>query len=392
MDSEPRIGGKIQEVVKQSGFDTSSQGYQTELSFYGGKIKQDPNGKYVYDSRGVINTIDKQGDRRLRSADEQIINTDLAREHRRRFWRRKLNKLLERTHIKSPSEEQKRMNETWEANKPKWEGKERRVNSVASKSPARLALEGFVLGKSMRHRHIGTAEEIRENVSRLGLEEYYGPHAWGIEFKKPEIFTQGVSLYDVVVAKKEGKEPLEDVDQQQAFAEAGKYIRQVHDEHGGIGELLIMDIQFQKKEGSKLSDPVLGLPDIVWDKDATLSETAKKATDVMDFLVNTAFWQRRAGMQPADITHVLNTFIKSYGDLKVIQAVRAFVNPDRGSRRLTMAGETGHGGIARKLSEMHNAARLGVIPEETKNVRQEVFDVVNNYVQTHKFKSQPPAQ
>ena len=53
---------------------------------------------------------------------------------------------------------------------------------------------GFAPGAK---RYRGSNEEVQENIERLGLSEFYGPHKNGIEIKKPEIYTHGLALQDV---------------------------------------------------------------------------------------------------------------------------------------------------------------------------------------------------
>lgn len=358
-------------LFKNRGFDTSKQGYDTSVGFFGGAIQTDSEGKIFFNMKGgnLLDKIDRAGDPRLRTTDEHIANAELFAGHRARVWKSRVNGALEYFHLKGRSEEQKAAIATSEQNKPKWDAKPS-VQKLAPRSILKLASEGFIGGYSMRYR--GTPEEIMDNVKRLGLEDYYGAHKNGIEFKKPEIYTEGVSLYDIVVAEKEGKEPLKGVDRSQALADSAKYLKEIHDSHGGIGEFLIMDVQFQNRDGNTVSNPVLGLPDIVWNQKATLSETAKKATDLMDFLVNLSFWERKANYEPDVMDRDLDTILQNYGDKKVIQAVRAFINPDRKSKRLTLPGEAK--GLSAKPSTGHNTARLGAETQWSSEVRQKVFN------------------
>lgn len=367
----PAIEGKI---FKNRGFDTSDQGYETSLGFFGGGIKEDAEGKTVFDMRSGLDkkrdTFDRFGDPRVRSIDEHTANAGLFLKHTGKVWKRRVDGVLEALKIKSKSQEQQRMDETWEQNKHKWEDREK-VQNVAPRSLLKLAAEGYGKGYAARYR--GTPGEIAANAERLGLEDFYGAHPWGIEIKKPEIYTEGTSLYDIIVANKEGKTPLQDIDKNHAIAESAKYIRGIHDAHGGIGELLVMDIQFQNRDGATVSNPVLGLPDVVWNNDATLSETSKKATDVLDFLVNLSFWEHKAGSSPETIQAELDNFLGNYGDEKVVRAVRAFINPDRKSKKPTLPGEN-------KLGLLHNVARLGADAKLSSTVRNEVFDATVRYL------------
>lgn len=383
------IAGVTEKILGRRSLPTQeTQGYESNLAFWGGTLKDDPTGKKVLDMRPgfdkPIDTIDRFGDRRVRSAEDHGANAELFRRNAGRVWRRRVDGVLEALKIKSKSNEQKQMDATWAKNKHKWDEKES-AQKLAPRSLLKLAAEGYAKGYAARYR--GTPEEITNNINRLGLQEYYGPHQWGIELKKPEIFTNGISLYDVFLAESKGKEPLIGIDRNQAVGEAAKYLRQVHDMHGAVGEFLIFDVQFQRKEGNNVYNPVLGVPDIVWNKDTTMTETTKRATDVLDFLVNVAFWERKIGTQPEAIQKELDTILDSYGDLQVIQAVRAFINPDRKSKKMTLPGEENSG--MRFPSTEHSKTRVGAEKQWAEDVRQEVFNAAEKYTSTHKTTPQP---
>ncbi len=365
-------------LFRNRGFDTSKQGYDTSLGFFGGAVQTDSEGKVFFNMKGgnILDKVDRVGDPRLRTSDEHIANTEVFAGHRARVWKNRVSGALEFLHLKGKSEQQKAAGATWEENKAKWDAKPSVNQNLAPRSVLKLAVEGFIGGYSMRYR--GKPEEIMDNVRRLGLEDYYGPHKDGIEFKKPEIYTDGVSLYDIIVAEKEGKEPLKEIDRSQALADSAKYLREIHDAHGGIGEFLIMDVQFQNRYGNIVSNPILGLPDIVWNQKATLSETSKKATDLMDFLVNLSFWERKANYDPAVMNQHLDLVLENYGDKKVIQAIRAFINPNRKSKRLTLPGEAT--GLKSKPSTGHNIARLGAETQWSSEVRQNVFNATVKFL------------
>lgn len=367
----PGVEGKF---FKTRGISTQEQGYETSLGFYGGSVKKDDEGKVVFDMRAgldkKVDTFDRLGDPRVRSIDEHTANAGIFLGRAVRVWKNRATGLLETVKLKDTSEAKKHAEDTWEKNKAKWEEKPA-AHNIASRSLVKLSLEGFGSGYALRYR--GTPQEIVENADRLGLSEYYGSHPWGIEIKKPEIYSEGISLYDILIAQKEGKIPLQGINRNQAIGEAAKYAKEIHDNHGAIGELLAMDIQFQRTEGGIVSNPILGLPDIVWNNDATMSETAKKATDIMDFLVNISFWEHKAGINPEDIQKDLDTILANYDDPQVIRAVRAFINPDRKSKKPTLPGEN-------KLGILHNVARLGADKDFTHSVRQDVFSASERYL------------
>lgn len=371
----PGVEGKF---FKTRGISTQEQGYETSLGFYGGSVKKDDEGKVVFDMRAgldkKVDTFDRFGDPRVRSIDEHTANAGLFLGRAARVWKNRATGLLETVKLKNKSDAKIKSEEAWKENKAKWEDKPA-VQNIAPRSLLKLSAEGFGKGYALRYR--GTPQEIAQNAERLGLSEYYGAHPWGIEIKKPEIYSEGTSLYDILVAEKEGKLPLQEVDHTQAFAESAKYVRSIHDKYGAIGELLTMDIQFQNREGSAVSNPVLGLPDIVWNSGTTMSETAQKATDIMDFLVNVSFWEHKTGATPEDIQTDLDTILTNYNDPQVIRAVRSFVNPERRSKKPTLPGES-------KLGILHNVARLGADKDFTTSVRQDVFGATEKYLENHR--------
>ncbi|MGE5041988.1 MAG: hypothetical protein ACM3IJ_03715 [Candidatus Levyibacteriota bacterium] len=357
------VEGKI---FKNKGFDTSEQGYRTSVGFFGASIIQDADGKTVFSEDSVKNRVDVALDRKVRSIDEHTANAGLFLRNAGRVWKNRMSGALEALRLKGSShlEMDPETRQKWDDKKP--------GQKLAPRSFLNLAVEGTLLGnRAARYR--GSPEEIAENAQRLGLSEYYGLHPLGVEFKKPEIYTKGTSLYDIIIAQKEGKTPLIDIDKNQALSETARYVRNTHDNYGAVGELLIMDIQFRQRDGNQVLDPVLGIPDIVWNKNATMSETAKKATDILDFMVNLSYWEHKAETDPVTIQKELDLFLETYGDDKVIRAVRSFINPDRKSKKPTLPGE-------HKRAMLHNVARLGASADFTPQVRQEVFDATVRYL------------
>ena len=223
------VGKKVQGVMNESRLPT--EGYESTVGVYGGKMVLDKDGKMVWDRRGLVSKIDKAGDAVLRTFDEHTVK------------------------------------EPWE---------------LLKRHP-KIAAEKFFAPGTKRYR--GSNEEVVENVERLGLSEYYGAHTDGIEVKKPEVFTKGIVLQDVYRSDLIESDKLEKVDRFQALAKSAEYIRKVHVEHGAVGEILVSDIIFQEDQDGKLSNPVLNLPDIVFNKDKITSGVDKKTTDVLDFFI-----------------------------------------------------------------------------------------------------------
>ncbi len=394
--------GRLDTTLKNRGFDTSHQGYETSLGFYGFKPKIDSDGKTYLDmsSTDPIDVVDRGGDKRVRTTDDHSANSSIFDRHLFRVWKNRATGVLETLRLKAATEEQKEKREIWNENKEVWAEKptgtfKRTFETLDENGKSQLTQEdvdihlaprsmlkaaaNFMNGHSLRYR--GNLPEIYSNIRRLGLENQYGPHENGIEVKHPEIYKDGTSMLDIALATEEGKPektPLVGIDLEDAFVKATKYVREIH-ERGPIGELLLADIQFKTREGNKVSDPVLGVPDIVWNDYTVSSDRARKATDMLDFMANTAFILRKSGKTPGEIQKYLDTIVTTYNDSDVMRSVRAFANPDRTSgKRLTLPGEKGEG--LRFVSNWHNTARLGANKDHSIDVRNEVFQAADKFL------------
>lgn len=299
------VGKRVQGVMNESRL--PNEEYESTVGVYGGKMNFDDEGKMVWDRRGIISKIDKAGDAVLRTYDEHVVKEP--------------GKLL-RKHPK-------------------------------------IAVKKFFAPGTKRYR--GGNEEVEENIERLGLSDYYGPHENGIEIKKPEVYKQGLALQDVYRSDIIESDKLKATDRFQALAEASKYIKEVHDKHGGIGELLVSDIIFQEDIDGKLGKPVLNLPDIVFNKEKNTSEKDKKTTDMLDFLASVFGEEYRRSQKLEDVDKALDTIVENYGDKDIIALVESFVK--RG--RLTLQGDTEvlnlPNTVAKKtrgIFSQHNKARV----------------------------------
>jgi len=93
-----------------------------------------------------------------------------------------------------------------------------------------------------------------------------------------------LALQDIYRSDLINSEKTDGFDRFQALAESGKYIRNIHDDHSGIGEVLANDIIFKEHEDGRVGEPVLNMPDIIFNKDKNIGEKEKKATDILDFI------------------------------------------------------------------------------------------------------------
>lgn len=312
-----KLRSGVQKKVQESRLPTQEAlGYESTVGVYGGKISSDET-KMVFDMRGTVSKVDRVGDAVLRTYDEHTVKNPLAmlRQHPRWFFR-------------------------------------------------------FLAPGTKRYR--GTPEEIAENAARLGLENEYGPHSWGIEVKDPDIYRAGRPLQDVYRSNVIEGSDLEEVDRFTALAQSARYIRDIHENHGAIGEVLPSDIIFRKKDGANVSEPVLNIPDIIYNAEKQTSEKDKKTTDLLDFVVSIGIEELRRSKDWNEARRAIRTILDSYDDKDIINLLRSFVK--RG--RLTMQGDAQPLGLSkttetlRPLTSIHNKARLSFDKDTTSNLRE----------------------
>lgn len=279
-------------------------GYDSNAGTYGFTLVKEDDGKLVFTSSGLWNKIDRVGDRVIRRTDEHVIQKpfEMFKRHPRRFFHQA----------------------TTEAKRARAE-----------------------------------TDEIVENAQRLGLSDYYGPHPEGIELKKPELFNKGVNLWDIYSVD---NPTLSTIDRVQALTIASAYLRSVHDNYGAIGEVLPNDIIFQKFEGGNVSEPVLNLPDIVYDAQKYSPEQLRNATepravDLMDFLMSVGASEMQKTGDWETVGKAVDAIVKGYGESNVIPAVASLTQ--RG--RLVLSG---------KLFSQHNKVRLSMGESDTARLRQ----------------------
>lgn len=300
-----KVRKKIQERVNESRL--PSVDYESTVGVYGGRLVFDNEDKLVYNTTGFVSKVDRKGDAVLRTFDEHLVKEP---------W-----KLLK--------------------NHPKWFFK-------------------FLTPGPKRYR--GTPDEIMESVEKLGLSDYYGLHKDGIEIKKPEIYTRGIDLQDIYRADLIGSSQLNEIDREKALSKASEYIKKIHDERGGIGELVVGDIIFQENEENQVKNPVLNLPDIIYSKEKNIGEKEKKATDLLDFLASIGTEEFRRSRNWRRVEKSIKIILENYGDQEVIKLTNSFVK--RG--RLTLQGDIEMLNLpdtlttkTRAVFAQHNKARLG---------------------------------
>ncbi len=308
----------VQEKVRESRLPTKEGlGYESTVGIFGGRLVEGRDGELVYDVTGIVSRIDRGGDAVLRTFDEHVA--------------KKPGELLRRH--------------------PTW-------------------FFGHFLPNPLRFR--GSPSEIAENARRLGLEGTYVLHPHGIEIKRPSVYKKGIALQDIYRADQIGSEELNGIDRFEALAEAARYVRSVHDNKGAIGELLPSDVIFQNVEKGYVQGPILNLPDELYNSSKTISENAKKATDILDFMVSIGFEEIRRSNDWNEVKKALDTILENYGDKSVISVVGSLAR--RG--RLVMLGDKYS---ARPVFTMHNKARLGFDEKNTKQLRDMVIESCRKY-------------
>lgn len=311
------IRGLIQKIVGESRMPT--EGFESTMVIFGGKLTTDPQGRMVLDRRGPVSRVDIAGDYFLRTYDEHVLGNPL--------------KLLDKFH------------HHWH---PGW------------------FWQLLITGPK---RHRGTTEEVAGNIQRLGLANFYGPHPWGIEVKKPEVFTKGIPFQDALRVDLINSDRLKGIDRFQALAEVAKYMRTIHDRFGGIGEGVPYRFIFQKQEQGRVLDPVLFIPDIVYSpskydpkrfKPGSLAPALyQKATDYLEFLMSLGFEEYRRSKDWHLVNQALDKANVSYGDGQVISVTGSFAK--RG--RIT---------LEHPLFSQHNRSHLGFDPTYAQEIRQKV--------------------
>lgn len=301
----------------------SNLGYKSMAEIFGGKLTTDEDGKMVYDKRGLVSTLDRIGDPRVREVDDHVSNKDKLS-----VWRR---------------------NKRWFF---------RHYFTLHHARP-------FAKPEGKRYR--AGKEETMAHIKQLGLEDYYGEHSHGFEVKKPEIFTNGVNLFDIWRSDQIHSPLLDKVDRFEALKQAVQYVRSVHDNHGGIGELLANDIIFQDHaEDGTVSNPVLNLPDIVYNPRKNFGRHEQRATDMLDFMVGMSTEELRRSGDWDQVQKVLTTIKDGYGPEDPQDSVIKWTGLLARRGRLTLE-ENG-------LSKIHNFARLGLTKGISARLRQTIID------------------
>lgn len=274
-----KIRDSVNEKVNESRIPTEY--FESTVGVYGGKMEIEEDDRMVWNNEGIISKIDKFGDAVLRTYDEHVVKDlgEMFRRHPKLFFK-------------------------------------------------------FLAPGTKRYR--GSKEEIFENIQRLGLEDTYDIHEKGIEIKDKDLYLKGLPLQDLYRSDLINSDKVEAFDRFQALAESGKYLRRIHDEHGGIGEVLTGDIIFKNHKDSKVSEPVLNMPDIVFNKEKNIGEKEKKATDILDFIMSIGAEEFRRSEGDLDsVKKAMNTILESYNDKEVIKLVKSYIK--RG--RLTLLGD-----------------------------------------------------
>lgn len=323
----------INSKVEESKFPTKEGlGYESSMGIYGGKLVKDGEGRLVYDTRGFWSKIDQWGDRVLRAFDEHH-----ARNPGKMFMRRPIEF---------------------------------------------LKLLPFIVD-SKRYR--GTPAQTVENISRLGLDEYYGIHPWGIEVKKPEVFSSSIGLQDIFRQDQINHPALENIDRFEAVGKAAVYMRTLHERAGGIAEGNACNFIFTETDGTNVDNPILMIPTEIYNPEKNISDIEQHATDLLDLLASVSVEEYRRSKDWNNVRKALQTALERYNDGDVTKMVASYVR--RG--RLTLLGDTE--GLefdnstmykaSRHVFAAHNTQRLSVKnPEVSVQVRNEIINSCESFV------------
>ena len=273
----------INRIVESKGIRNEELGYESRVGVYGGNLRNDKEGKMVWDNTGLASRFDRWGDRILRAWDDH--------------------------HVKDPV-------------------------AMAEKHPKEfLHMLPFVTGPK---RFRGNSEQILENVHRLGLDEYYGAHASGIEIKNQDIYKKGVNLQDIFHSDEIGSDKLKEIDRFGAVERAAECMDMIHKKYGATGQLLVGSFTFMKydRNTKTVDSPILNMPDIVYNPDKSIGENEKMATDLLDFMASIGAEEWRRSGDWDGVKNILDRILAKYDQEQVVQMTESFVR--RG--RLTMPG------------------------------------------------------
>lgn len=274
-----KVRDTINKTVNESKIPTED--YESTVGVYGGKMETEEDGKMVWNNKGMVSKIDKWGDAILRTYDDHVVKDlgELLKRHPKLFFQ-------------------------------------------------------FLAPGTKRYR--GSKEEIFENIKRLGLEDTYGLHKNGIEIKDQDLYKRGLPLQDIYRSDLINSDKVNGFDRFQALAESGKYLRKIHDEHGGIGEANIGDIIFKKHENGQVGEPVLNMPDIIFNEEKNIGEKEKKATDMLDFIISVGAEEFRSSEGDLNgVKQAMKKVLENYNDKSVINLMKSYIK--RG--RLTLSGD-----------------------------------------------------
>jgi len=320
-------GGIIKSALGQNRLPYNEEyNYQTSVRSFGYSVKTLPDNSILFDRSGTINKIDRIGDPFLRThGDDGTIKRPLE-------TLRRHPKMLLRRLMSGPK------------------------------------------------RSRGEPAAVANNAKRLGLDSVYqpSPDGRGIIVLKPEVFTKGINLQDIYNVENSA---LQEIDRVAAAKTAADYIHQIHEQYGAIGELHVTDIIFQQKEGNKVSNPILNLPDIVFNpskysKEDLVRKTEPKAIDVFELLLALGVEEYKKTSDWEKAGEVMKSATEGYGDKTVLEAVGSFAK--RG--RLTLPGDESFLNLPntittklKPLTSLHNQERLGPRKETSTKLRELVI-------------------
>jgi hypothetical protein len=365
-----RVSSTLNAVMQGTRLPTQEMlGFESTVGMYGAFLRKDEHGRLVWDARvlptegsalnprhwrfltGLRAAIDRTGDRKVRAGDDNTLKN--------------------------------------------FEGLRQRYGLSRK-------LRSHVIPWSESKRHRGSNAEILDHISELGLQNVYGSHPWGIEIKDKEVFTKGLALLDIFRSDQLGNPAaLDGIDRFDALGQASEHLHRYHAAGKATGEANVYRFIFCGADaaeggGRRVRDPVLNLPDIVWNKkqnakgENVVTDKEKFTLELLDLLVSAAMEElRRSTGNPESMRHALDTVLDHYGDDDVIRLAASYLR--RG--RVTMPGSPE--GITARISSgkttqtlrsaaaLHNQARLGVTADTAGMLRVSIEEACDAWLHAH---------
>lgn len=321
----PQIS-RVEAINQRMKQDFLPMGYPTLVKVYGfhpvkrkGHVVFTHGEPVKHPVKHLINTVDRLADRKIRQVDDNRASNPQA--------------IIDRIYRQDTSRF--------------------KVGSMV-KAATRLLFPG-----AMRYR--GRFAKIAEHARNLGLpygsEKDMVGRTTGIINYDSQMYDHGVVFYDILRGQTKAlhephTEPgqfliqdahiinrngsitdLHQIDPLQAISQASRYLGDLHF-RGGVGTYMGTSVIFQNVENNIASEPVLNIPDIVWNPKKHFSEQLKKATDVVDYLYYVGFasmqlFEKNGQPQWDGLQKAIDVAVAEYPDTQVLHTVQSLLKRGR---------------------------------------------------------------